>query len=403
MDPSCSDKANVTDTPPGHDPTSGTHSPFDRSWAASVPVLENFSEVANPQHYVPLPNGWFIAVSDVVNSTQAIEDGRYKAVNLAGAATISAVTNALPEEQVLFAFGGDGAHFALSPNQAPAASEALGSVASWVERDLDLRLRVGIIRVNDIRAAGLDVRIAYWRASEHVRYAMFTGGGLEWSESQLKKGAIDLPAAVDERDPDLSGLSCQWAPIQARQGTILSLIVKRGPEASQEAFSRIATSVIETLESGASLSPVPEEGPEAHWPSRAMALQSRVAGARRPRWWRGVRVLLTSAFYWGVFKLGSRIGNFDPEKYRREVAANTDFRKFGDGLMMTVDCANDTIIRLRDMLDEATGHGIVQYGLHTQDEAMMTCVVPSALTSNHMHFVDGSGGGYTSAAQNLRG
>jgi hypothetical protein len=33
----------------------------------------------------------------------------------------------------------------------------------------------------------------------------------------------------------------------------------------------------------------------------------------------------------------------------------------------------------------------------------MTCVVPSALTPDHMHFVDGAGGGYAAAASRLRG
>ena len=33
----------------------------------------------------------------------------------------------------------------------------------------------------------------------------------------------------------------------------------------------------------------------------------------------------------------------------------------------------------------------------------MTCVVPSVLTSDHMHFVDGVGGGYAAAAEKIRG
>jgi hypothetical protein len=31
----------------------------------------------------------------------------------------------------------------------------------------------------------------------------------------------------------------------------------------------------------------------------------------------------------------------------------------------------------------------------------MTCFVPSVLTSDHVHFVDGAGGGYASAAKQL--
>ncbi len=375
----------------------------DQSWVTTVPVLDQFSEVADPLRYCPLPDDWLIGVSDVVNSTAAIEAGRYKAVNLAGAATISAISNALPDDPTLFAFGGDGAHFALSPLQAPLAAKALSSVAAWAKRELGLRLRVGITSVAEVRAVGLDVCVAFWQASDHIRYAMFAGGGLEWSEAQLKKGAIGLPEADESSEPDLTGLSCQWAPIQAKQGVILSLIVKRGPNTLQSSFSETASRVIEILESGASLNPVPPDGPEVRWPSHAIALQSRVANAKRPNWWRRIRVLVTSTLYWAVFKLGSRVGRFDPTQYRREIATNTDFRKFDDGLMMTVDCSSDTAAQLCEVLDEATEKGVIQYGLHMQDEALMTCVVPSALTSNHMHFVDGSGGGYTSAARNLRG
>ena len=32
----------------------------------------------------------------------------------------------------------------------------------------------------------------------------------------------------------------------------------------------------------------------------------------------------------------------------------------------------------------------------------MTCIVPSHTDSNHMHFVDGAGGGYAKAAEMLK-
>jgi hypothetical protein len=42
-----------------------------------------------------VPDRYILGLSDVTNSTRAIGEGRYKAVNLAGAAVISAVMNAL--------------------------------------------------------------------------------------------------------------------------------------------------------------------------------------------------------------------------------------------------------------------------------------------------------------------
>ena len=371
-------------------------------WVKTVPVLDHFTQVADAYQYAALPEDWHIGVSDVVNSTAAIEAGRYKAVNLAGAASISAVANALSGDLPLFVFGGDGARFAISPVQAPAAASALSRVAMWAERDLNLQLRVGMTDVAEVRAAGFDARVAFWQASGQVRYAMFTGGGMEWAETQLKRGAIDLPPAAADDEPDLTGLSCQWGPILPKQGKILSLIVKRAPGASEVGFSEIASKVIAVIEENPHLNPVPADGPDVHWPSSSIALQSRIARMGRPGWLRHLSVLMTTALIWLVFKLSVRIGRFDPDRYRREIAINTDFRKFDDALMMTVDCSPNIVARLRAMLDEAVTKGVVRYGLHLQDEALMTCVVPSVLTSDHMHFIDGADGGYASAARQLR-
>jgi len=372
------------------------------AWVETVPVLDCFAQVVDTARYAPLPDDWLIGVSDVVDSTRAIEMGRYKAVNLAGAATISAVANALGGDLPFFVFGGDGARFVVSPTQAPVAAKALSSVAMWAERDLNVRLRVGLMTVADARAVGFDVRVAFWRASDHVNYAMFAGGGPEWVEGQLKSGTIGLAPATAGEEPDLTGLSCQWGAIQPEQGKILSLIVKQAPGAAAARFAEIASEVIEVLEEAAALNPVPPEGPSLRWPTRSIDLQSRVANKGQPVWRRRLHVIVNAALAWAVFKLGICVGGFDPKRYRQEIAANTDFRKFDDALMMTVDCSAVTADRLREMLDKAAAEGVVRYGLHLQDEALMTCVVPSVLSSGHMHFVDGAAGGYAKAARQLR-
>jgi len=371
-------------------------------WLEGVAVLDHFAQVADPERYTPLPDDWHIGFSDVVDSTTAIKSGRYKAVNLAGAGTISAVSNALGGALPLFAFGGDGARFAVPPDQAEGAAEALARASAWSKRDLDLQLRVGMTTMAEVRMAGKDVRAAFWRASNDVRYAMFTGGGLEWAEAEMKRGRFRLTPADPNDEPDLTGLSCQWGPIQPKQGKIVSLIVRRGPEATDANFGETTSEVIALLEDAASLNPVPAAGPDVRWPSASIGLQSKVAQDGRGAWARRLRVFLLSAFMWSVFKFSIRIGTFRPDQYREEVAANTDFRKFDDALMMTVDCAPETVTRLRQLLDSAVAKGTVRYGLHMQDEALMTCVVPSVLNADHMHFVDGAGGGYASAAQQLR-
>ena len=83
----------------------------------NIPVLTEFEEAAEPSRYAAVPDDWQIGIADIVDSSAAIASGEYKSVNFAGAATISAVTNALDEKLRLFSFGGDGAHFAVKPKQ----------------------------------------------------------------------------------------------------------------------------------------------------------------------------------------------------------------------------------------------------------------------------------------------
>ena len=138
------------------------------------------------------------------------------------------------------------------------------------------------------------------------------------------------------------------------------------------------------------------------WPATSIDLQSRISRKGRSLWLRRLHVSATAAFIWLVFKTGIRVAGFDPARYRREMAVNTDFRKFDGPLMMTIDCAPGLVNRLRDLLDTAVAEGTVRYGLHIQDEALITCVAPSVQTPAHMHFVDGSDGGYFLAAAQSR-
>src|ERR1700756_808755 len=91
-----------------------------------IPVFRGFTRLVEPQLYSPLPDDWTVGVSDIVESTKAIAAKRYKAVNMAGAAVIAAVTNALQGRQFPFVFGGDGASFAVSPSDLDRARGGVG-------------------------------------------------------------------------------------------------------------------------------------------------------------------------------------------------------------------------------------------------------------------------------------
>jgi len=371
---------------------------------AAAAVFDRFERVVDPTLYRPLPADDFIGMTDVVNSTQAIKEGRYKAVNLAGAAAITAVMNAVPDESFPFVFGGDGATLAVGSRHAADVRDALARTAAFARDELRLDLRAALIPLSVIRAAGLDVRIAWFQPSPEVRYAMFSGGGLEFAEAQMKAGRFAIEPAPIGQKPDLTGLSCRYMPIISRNGAILSLIVKRAEGAGEAEFAAAVMEILSLLHQlDRDGHPVPTEGPPVRWSSQGFELEARASRRREVLAWRKVKLAFIVAASWLILKAGMKVGTFDPAHYLRQTTQNTDFRKFDDGLRMTLDCSEATADRVESRLTELRDRGVLSFGAFRQKQALVTCIVPDPRHNDHMHFVDGAEGGYALAARMLKG
>jgi hypothetical protein len=367
-----------------------------------IPVFHGFARLMDPALYSPLPDDWIVGVADIVDSTKAIADKRYKAVNMAGAAVIAAVTNALQGREFPFVFGGDGASFAVAPGDLAHARDALAATAIWVKEDLDLVMRVALVPVADIRAQGLDVRVARFAPSRNVSYAMFSGGGLGWAEAAMKRGEFAVPQAASGAQPDLSGLSCRFQEMPSMRGLILSVLVVPAKGAPPADFRKLIEDIILLVERSPEAGrPVPSGGPDIRWPPQGVEYEAHAARGG-PLWRRRIRVLANTLVAFAVFRLNVRIGNFTPKIYAQEVVENSDFRKYDDGLRMILDCTEDLAQALEQRLIAAASAGIIRYGLHRQDAAMMTCFTPSLDRKDHVHFIDGARGGYATAATTLK-
>jgi Protein of unknown function (DUF3095) len=369
---------------------------------SAIPVFRGFARLMDPALYSPLPGDWSIGVADIVESTKAIAQARYKAVNMAGASVIAAVTNALEGREFPFVFGGDGASFAVAPDDLERAREALAATAAWVKEDLDLVMRVALVPVAAIRAQGLDVRVARFGPSPNLSYAMFSGGGLGWAEAAMKRGEFAVEMAPPGTQPDLSGLSCRFEEMPAVRGLILSVLVLPAPGADASAFRRLIEQIVALVErSPDSGRPVPSGGPPLRWPPAGVEFEARAQrGGSLLR--RRAGVLVYTLFAFLLFRFGISVGGFVPKIYLQQVVENSDFRKYDDGLRMVLDCTPELERGLSERLAAAASAEIVRYGLHRQDAAMMTCFTPSVMRSDHVHFIDGARGGYASAAVALK-
>ncbi len=368
-----------------------------------LPREQSFSALADPSAFHALPADWLVGTADIVNSTEEVAQGRYKVVNTVGAAVISAMVNALDGRAFPYVFGGDGACFAIPPSDAETARQTLARLRRWAEEEFDIPLRAALVPVATIRAAGFEVGVARFAASHGVDYAMFAGGGVAWAEERMKEGENAVPPAAPGAQPDLTGLSCRWSNAVSKNGQIVSLIVHPGPGTSWNDFADIAQQLVQATDRlDRSGHPLPVGGPGVRWPPPGLEIEAKTSRAGQSLFRRRLQLLLENLFAWSLFRTGIRLGRFDPDHYARTVSSNADFRKFDDGLKMTIDCDAETLANLRGILEEARDRGRVEFGLFVQEEAMVTCFVPSALSDDHVHFVDGAAGGYARAAAGLQ-
>jgi hypothetical protein len=87
--------------------------------------------------------------------------------------------------------------------------------------------------------------------------------------------------------------------------------------------------------------------------------------------------------------------------YKSDFVKNADFRKFSDGLKLVLSGTVDQRERLRAFLAEQHQKENLVYGTHSSPASMTTCFVTD-YQKNHVHFVDGTNGGYASASVELK-
>ncbi|MBX9459568.1 MAG: DUF3095 domain-containing protein [Rhizobium sp.] len=369
----------------------------------TVPVFEDFEGVTNLENYRPLPDDWVLIAGDIVNSTGAIGAGNYKAVNIAGAAIISAVLNASGDADLPFVFGGDGATVAVPPSGLEGARAAIAAVRTWADEEMGLDMRAAVIPLSDIRKAGFDVLVARYKVSEHASYAMFAGGGATWAEAQMKSGHYGIAKAAPNTRPDLNGLSCRWSPIPSRHGEIVSIIAVPVRGGDDSAFRDLITAIVAIVSSEERAGhPVPASGPTPRLTRESLEWEARTTAPQGSQFLKKLAIL--GQYHLGnlLARLNVRLGSFDARLYKRDVSDNSDFRKFDDGLKMTVDVDGPSFARIEALLKEAARNGVCRYGLHRQDAALITCFVLNPMHRDHMHFIDGAAGGYALAAARLK-
>lgn len=362
----------------------------------------DISSIVDDQFYHAVPDDWFVSVVDVRGSTQAIEQGRYRDVNFIGAAAITAHLN-LIDRDLPFVFGGDGAALLVTKNMREKVLKVLQSLSYYAQESFGLTLHVGLVPVSELRKHGKELKVAKFLAGDNVIQAMFKGGGITLAEKLVKAGSEYRCSArpVVNKSEIFSGLTCRWKPIPSSRGVTLSLLIQPVTVDDQTTLNRIIAQMKYSLgRSFSSLNPIRMERAEYHSFITNLKRQLRVTDLR-----------LNVALFSELFKLlmsaplfNLKWFSFIPavKEYVEQVPLHCDFQKYDDTLRMVLDCSPAEAEVIETLLISEFEREQVIYGIHRSDAAQMTCYVESMSSGGHLHFVDGSDGGYALAARQLK-
>lgn len=361
--------------------------------------FSQFKDACHAAHYSDVPEDWCVVLTDVQGSTTAIEQGRYKDVNMVGAACIAAVTNCCPDLDLPYVFGGDGATILVPSKDIEKVQEALLAVRRLAGEMYNLSLRVGVVPISEIKKRGKYFKVAKYLTAAGCPLAMFQGGGASLADDLVKYEGFVLEDDGKTNPPNLTGLTCRWQPMMAQKDKIMTfMVLATSPD--DGLYDEINNTLTEIL--GPFPSPVHEDNLHYHWPTREAFRQAKIV------WKQGNKVknILQQIFGMLLFrtirKFNVRLKAFDVVQYMQDMMTNSDYRKFDDMLRMVVDCSDDQAEQIENYLAELHGQGKIVYGIHYSNTALMTCFVNSTQSHDHIHFIDGNDGGYALAARQLK-
>ena len=376
-----------------------------------LPVLESFAAALETNRHAQVPRDWWIVIADVVNSTKAIEAGAYKKVNTVGVACIAAVVNVDRSVDMPFVFGGDGATFAVPDALRERAIPALREAQRLARESFELSLRVGLVAVSDLLDKGLAVRLAKVRLSPNVTQPTFSGPGWEEAERMVKdphaKGVLRVEEGDGPREGSFEGFECRWQGVPSFSDHKLALLVaavSHDADVNLASYRKLSDKIAQIYGDISSYHPLRAEHMALSFNPGQLSHEWRVRSSHLRLWERikyfARMVLLNLA---GVVLFARKIDTKAVRwsHYIDELVENSDVRKFDGMLRMVMDGSEAQSRKLQEYLEEQRREGRLVYGMHKSREALLTCIVFS-YNGNHVHFVDGSDGGYALAAGGLK-
>lgn len=362
----------------------------------------------NESYFIQFPGSWHIVVADIANSTQAVEAGRHDDVNLIAAGSLIAVLNVTKsfDTEIPYFFGGDGGTVIIPGELLEKVLAALNAHHRNSLKSFSLDLKIGSISIDEVLGAGYDIKVAKVLITKGYTKSIVIGDGLKHAESVIKK-SLRTPGdeifTSGQEEVNMDGLECRWDRIKppAKQLEVVCLLVETIDPAEQ---LRVYREVLIKLDE------IYGEVDKRH-PLTIKALKllnsfKKIQKEMLVRYSKNNIGHFIKAFFETLigrfyFKYNLKVNDLKGQDYLQQLIEFSDILTIDGRINTIVSGTAENRQQLIAYLTEQEKKGLLIYGHHVSPESIMTCYIENR-KNKHIHFLDGSNGGYTEAAKELK-
>ncbi|MHA3788662.1 DUF3095 domain-containing protein [Flavobacterium hauense] len=350
--------------------------------------------------FSPVPADWHVIITDIKGSTTAVLGGSHQDVNLISTGSIVTVLNIAYSMDITvpFFFGGDGATFIVPPILIDRLMEALALYRVNTYDNFKLELRTGTVPVADIYTKEHNIKIAKFSSSKNFTIPIVLGSGLDYAEKLIKAEDYLFSRHTPKiKELDLTGMQCRWdtiPPPKNKEEVVTLLIISRNIEKQSAVFGRVLEKMDELYGTQEMRQPISIARLKLKTTFSRLTLEMQVQ-LGKIKWFELFKNWIVT-FSWYLYFSTNK-----GKTYLKSMVEMSDTLVI-DGKINTV--ITGTVAQrasLQKLLDEMEKAGEILYGIHISEASIMSCYVRN-LVDDHIHFVDGSDGGYTKAAKVMK-
>ncbi len=359
--------------------------------------------VANKSHFSKIPEDWYAVAADIKNSTEAIRSGNHDQVNLVATGSVIAILNLAYSKNITipFFFGGDGATMLIPSELLDGSMAALNQHRINTIENFGFDLKVGSISIKKIYENDVALEISRVKVSDVLSIPVVLGEGLQFAEKKIKEDFnnsnvqnIKMPELLN-----LEGMECKWdkiSPPETDQEVVSLIVIACKEEDPSVIFSEVLKNIDTIYGSLDSRKPISVKR------LKIKASLRKLNDEMRTKLGRFNRFYLIQSWFFSTFGKYYLKNTSSGKNYLQKLVELTD--------TLTIDGRINTVITgttqqretLKSYLNHLEEKGKIKYGLHVSEQSVMSCYVRDMKKNDHIHFVDGAGGGYTKAANQLK-